>query len=132
MTKLIIGIRSNLRAFDPNPAVPAAHAELRASHRLDAAIFEPRDDILAGTANARETRDRFGSSTLFGAFHAEPTRCDDHLASGRPLPERSRRYVADLAAGHRHENAGIRVDRHREGLTSDTAEALCCSARPTR
>jgi soluble lytic murein transglycosylase-like protein len=71
--------------------MPATYAELRARHRLGADMFDPHDNILAGTANVRETRDRFGSPGFLAAYHAAPTRYDDYLTSGRPLPEKSRR-----------------------------------------
>ena len=47
-----------------------------ARHRLGADMFDPRDNILAGTADICEMRDRFGSGFL-GAYYAEPTRYDD-------------------------------------------------------
>jgi len=71
--------------------LPATYVELRARHQLGADMFYPRDNILAGTANMRETRYRCGSPGFLAAYHAGPTRYDDYLTSGRPLPEKSRR-----------------------------------------
>jgi soluble lytic murein transglycosylase-like protein len=76
--------------------MPATCAELLARHHLGADMFYPRDNILAGTANMCEMRDRFGSPGFLAAYRAGATRCDDYPTSGRPLPEKSRRQVADL------------------------------------
>jgi hypothetical protein len=77
--------------------MPATYAELRARHRRGANIFYPRDNILAGSANMRETRDRFGWRGFLAVYHAWLARYDDYPTSGRPLLEKSRRQVADLA-----------------------------------
>ncbi|MBI1866948.1 MAG: lytic transglycosylase domain-containing protein [Methylocystis sp.] len=76
--------------------MPETYAELRARHHLGADMFDPRDNILAGTAYMREMRDRFGAPGFLAAYHAGPARYDDYLTNGRPLPEETRRYVADL------------------------------------
>lgn len=77
--------------------MPETYAELSARHHLGADIFDPRDNILAGTAYMREMRDRFGSPGFLAAYNAGPARYDEYLTNGRPLPEETRRYVADLA-----------------------------------
>lgn len=45
----------------------------------------------------REMRDRLGSPRFLAAYNAGPAHYDDYPTSGRPLPEKSRRYVADVA-----------------------------------
>jgi hypothetical protein len=77
--------------------MPATYAELRARYALGGDMFDPRDNILAGTAYLREMRDRFGSPGFLAAYHSGPARYDDYLTNGRPLPEETRGYVADLA-----------------------------------
>ncbi|RWJ31972.1 lytic transglycosylase domain-containing protein [Mesorhizobium sp.] len=78
--------------------MPATWAELRARHRLGDDPFDPRDNILAGTAYLREMLDRYNSiGGMLAAYNAGPTRYDEYLATGRPLPAETRAYVAALA-----------------------------------
>lgn len=72
-------------------------ADLRRRYRLGADPFDPRDNIVAGTAYLREMYDRFGSPGFLAAYNAGPGRYSDHLATGRPLPRETRAYVAKLA-----------------------------------
>lgn len=66
--------------------MPATYAELRRRYRLGADPFEPRDNVLAGTAYLRELLDRFGVAGAFAAYNAGPTRYGDYLAGRRSLP----------------------------------------------
>jgi Transglycosylase SLT domain len=78
--------------------MPDTWAELRAHHRLGDDPFEPRDNILAGTAYLREMLDRYGHvGGMLAAYNAGPARYDEYLATGRPLPAETRDYVAKLA-----------------------------------
>jgi membrane-bound lytic murein transglycosylase B len=77
--------------------MPGTWAELRVRYRLGADVFDPRDNILAGTAYLREMYDRFGSPGFLAAYNAGPARYAEHLASGRPLPRETRAYMATLA-----------------------------------
>ncbi|BCH27852.1 lytic transglycosylase domain-containing protein [Mesorhizobium sp. L-8-3] len=78
--------------------MPDTWAELRARHRLGNDPFDPRDNILAGTAYLREMLDRYGSiGGMLAAYNAGPGRYDEYLATGRPLPAETREYVAALA-----------------------------------
>jgi len=77
--------------------MPATWAELRARHGLGTNVFDPRDNILAGTAYLREMYDRFGSPGFLAAYNAGPARYAEHLATGRPLPRETRAYMATLA-----------------------------------
>ena len=110
--------------------MPATYAEVRARHRLGADMFYPRDNILAGTANMRDMRDRFGWLGFLAVYHTGPARYDDYPTSGRPLPEKSRRSGRRSRAAHRHENAGISIDRHHERCKKDAAVALCRARDP--
>jgi hypothetical protein len=60
-------------------------------------VFDPRDNILAGTAYLREMYDRFGSPGFLAAYNAGPARYAEHLATRRPLPRETRAYMATLA-----------------------------------
>jgi soluble lytic murein transglycosylase-like protein len=77
--------------------MPATWAELRASFGLGDDPFDPRDNILAGTAYLRAMYDRFGSPGFLAAYNAGPARYEDHLEHGRPLPRETRSYLAALA-----------------------------------
>lgn len=78
--------------------MPDTWAELRARHRLGRNPYDPRDNILAGTAYLREMYDRYGTiPAMLAAYNAGPGRYDEHLATGRALPAETRAYVALLA-----------------------------------
>lgn len=76
--------------------MPGTWEELRTRLSLGRDPFDPRDNILAGTAYLREMHDRFGSPGFLAAYNAGPARYEAHLA-GRPLPTETRAYVAMLA-----------------------------------
>ena len=77
--------------------MPRTWADLRARYRLGADPYEPRDNILAGTAYLRELYDRYGSPGFLAAYNAGPGRYEEHLATGRALPAETQAYVAALA-----------------------------------
>lgn len=76
--------------------MPATWADLRVRHRLGADPYDPRDNILAGTAYLRELHDRYGSViAMLAAYNAGPGRYEASLA-GRPLPAETRAYLTNL------------------------------------
>jgi soluble lytic murein transglycosylase-like protein len=77
--------------------MPGTWNELRVRHRLGTDPYDPHDNILAGTAYLRELHDRYGTPGFLAAYNAGPGRYERHLATGRPLPEETRSYVAVLA-----------------------------------
>src|SRR6056297_3869720 len=77
--------------------MPGTWAELREAHRLGNDPFDPRDNILAGTAYLRQMYDRFGSPGFLAAYNAGPARYQNHLDTGRALPRETRNYLAILA-----------------------------------
>jgi soluble lytic murein transglycosylase-like protein len=66
--------------------MPGTWVELSVRHGLGLDPFDPRDNILAGSAYLKEMHDRFGSAGFLAAFHAGPARYEEHLATGQPLP----------------------------------------------
>ncbi|WP_372502302.1 lytic transglycosylase domain-containing protein [Tistrella mobilis] len=72
-------------------------AELRDQHDLGADPFDPRMNILAGTAYLKAMQHRFGYPALFAAYNAGPGRYEDHLRTGKQLPAETRDYVARIA-----------------------------------
>jgi len=77
--------------------MPATFAQLSGRYGLGSDPYDPRANILAGTAYLREMYDRFGAAHFLAAYNAGPGRVDDHLRNGRPLPGETRRYVQALA-----------------------------------
>ncbi|MFC3704332.1 lytic transglycosylase domain-containing protein [Devosia honganensis] len=78
--------------------MPATWAELRSRYGLGRDPYDPRDNILAGTAYLREMFDRYGNvAAMLAAYNAGPGRYDEYLATGRTLPAETRAYVAALA-----------------------------------
>jgi soluble lytic murein transglycosylase-like protein len=68
--------------------------ELSVRHGLGLDPFDPRDNILAGTAYLKEMFDRFGSAGFLATYHTDPSRFDQHLATGQPLPPETTAYIA--------------------------------------
>ena len=103
--RAVIQIESNgnPKALSPKGAVglmqltPDTYAELRIRYGLGADPTDPHDNIVAGTAYLRDMRERFGTEGFVAAYNAGPQRYEDHLATGRPLPDETLTYVAKLA-----------------------------------
>jgi soluble lytic murein transglycosylase-like protein len=76
--------------------MPATYSRLRETYGLSVDPFNPRDNILAGAAYLRELYDRYGAPGFLAAYNAGPGRYEDHVATGRPLPEETRLYLARL------------------------------------
>lgn len=95
--------------------MPDTWAELRVRHGLGRNPYDPRDNILAGTAYLREMWDRYGDiAAMLAAYNAGPARYDEHRAKGRALPAETRAYVASLAPalrGERPSKSGSAVAR---------------------
>lgn len=100
----VISIESggDVHARSPKGAIglmqimPATWAELRERYSLGSDPYDPRNNVLAGTAYLRELLDRYGSPGVFAAYNAGPGRYEEHLAGG-PLPDETRAYAAKLA-----------------------------------
>lgn len=78
--------------------MPATWARQRARLMLGSDPFDPRDNIIAGTAYLREMYDRYGAVGFLAAYNAGPGRYEEWRDRGRPLPLETRRYVASIAA----------------------------------
>jgi hypothetical protein len=89
--------RSRKGAIGLMQIMPGTWNELRLRHRLGTDPYDPHDNILAGAAYIRELHDRYGTPGFLAAYNAGPGRYERHLATGRPLPEETRAYVAVLA-----------------------------------
>ncbi|MES5481507.1 lytic transglycosylase domain-containing protein [Bradyrhizobium sp. INPA03-11B] len=89
--------RSPRGAMGLMQVMPATWAELRLRYDLGNDPFDPRDNILAGTAYLRELLSRYGSPGVFAAYNAGPTRYEEFL-TGHSLPDETRAYVIKLAS----------------------------------
>lgn len=77
--------------------MPDTWAGLRVRYGLGRDPYDPRDNIMAGTAYLREMWDRYGNvAAMLAAYNAGPGRYDEYLATGRTLPAETRAYVAAL------------------------------------
>lgn len=76
--------------------MPETWVGLRVRHRLGRDPFDPRANILGGTAYLQEMYDRFGSPGFLAAYNAGPARYQQYLSTGRPLPRETRIYMATL------------------------------------
>jgi len=107
---------SNVREVSPKGAMglmqimPETWTELRGRYGFGADPFDAHDNILAGAAYLRELHDRYGAAGFLAAYNAGPARYEDHVATGRPLPDETRAYVALLGptiAGDQVDSAAI-------------------------
>lgn len=76
--------------------MPGTWAEMRAALGLGSDPFDPRDNILAGTAYLRRMYDRFGYPGMFAAYNAGPGRYAAYLAGRQPLPGETIAYLATV------------------------------------
>jgi len=81
--------------------MPGTWRDMRSLLGLGTDPFDPRDNILAGSAYLRLMYDRFGYPGMFAAYNAGPRRYAAHLATGAALPAETRHYLAKAAAGER-------------------------------
>lgn len=90
------------RAVSPRGAMglmqlmPGTWEELRDEHGLGTDPYDPRTNILAGTAYLKAMYQRFGSPGLFAAYNAGPGRYAEYLRDGKPLPAETRAYVVGI------------------------------------
>ena len=102
--RAIMRVESGGEPFATSPAgamglmqiMPATWHALRDRYGLGTDPYRPSDNIIGGVAYLRELLDRYGSPDFLAAYNAGPERLDDHLATGRPLPDATRRYMALL------------------------------------
>lgn len=90
-------ITSGAGAMGLMQVMPGTYDELRARYsELGDDPFDPRNNIMAGTAYIREMYDIYGAPGFLAAYNAGPGRLDDYLTRNRALPEETRRYVANI------------------------------------
>jgi hypothetical protein len=77
--------------------MPDTFDGLRQRYGLGNDPYEPRDNIMAGTAYIREMYDRYGAPGFLAAYNAGPSRLDSYLVGGDSLPDETVNYVAAIA-----------------------------------
>ncbi|HYH38435.1 MAG TPA: transglycosylase SLT domain-containing protein [Azospirillum sp.] len=77
--------------------MPGTYEEMRRKHGLGSDPFDPRDNIMAGTAYLREMYNLFGAPGFLGAYNCGPRCYGDYLAGNRSLPSETRNYIASIA-----------------------------------
>jgi soluble lytic murein transglycosylase-like protein len=90
-------ITSRIGAMGLMQLMPGTWRDMRAMLHLGDDPYDPRDNILAGTAYLRLMYDRFGYPGLFAAYHAGPARYAAFLSDAHALPVETRSYLAALA-----------------------------------
>jgi soluble lytic murein transglycosylase-like protein len=94
-----VPITSRAGAMGLMQVMPGTYEGLRRQYQLGAKPYDPRDNILAGTAYLRQMYERYGYPSMFAAYNAGPRRFDDFLLRGRPLPGETMAYVAKVVPG---------------------------------
>src|SRR3984893_14204412 len=88
--------KSSAGAIGLMQIMPETYAELGARYGLGANAYDPHDNIIAGTAHMSEMIELFGVPNFLAAYNAGPARLEEHLQRGRPLPEETQRYLAQI------------------------------------
>ena len=86
-------ITSRAGAMGLMQLMPTTWAELRSELQLGSNPYDPRDNILAGTAYLRQLGDRFGYPGMIAAYNAGPGRYAAYLARRQRLPAETVAYL---------------------------------------
>ena len=86
-------ITSRAGAMGLMQLMPGTWAELRSELQLGLNPYDPRNNILAGTAYLRKLGDRFGYPDMIAAYNAGPGRYAAYLARRQRLPAETVAYL---------------------------------------
>ena len=86
-------ITSRAGAMGLMQLMPGTWMELRSELHLGSNPYDPRDNILAGTAYLRQLSDRFGYPGMIAAYNAGPGRYAAYLARRQRLPAETVAYL---------------------------------------
>jgi soluble lytic murein transglycosylase-like protein len=92
-----IGAVSSKGAMGLLQLMPGTWARQRTRFGLGTDPFSPRDNIMAGASYLREMHDSYGAPGFLAACNAGPGRYEQYRDDGRPLPAKTRAYVAKIA-----------------------------------
>lgn len=76
--------------------MPTTWGDMNLAYGLGADPFDPHANILAGTAFLKVLYDRFGYPALFAAYNAGAARYEAFLRTGKPLPDETQIYAANI------------------------------------
>ncbi|MCG7359941.1 lytic transglycosylase domain-containing protein [Roseomonas sp. ACRSG] len=91
-------ITSPVGAMGLMQVMPATYDRLRPRFGLGPDPYEPRDNILAGTAYLRDMYDRFGSPLFLAAYNAGPERVALYQIGAKILPDETENYMASISS----------------------------------
>jgi soluble lytic murein transglycosylase-like protein len=103
-------ITSSAGAMGLMQIMPETYTELRQRFGFGANVYDPHDNIFAGTAYLHELYVRYGYPNLFAAYQAGPSRLDDYLLHGWPLPRVTMAYLAALTGARNARLAATNTD----------------------
>ena len=92
-----VPITSRAGAIGLMQMMPGTYAAMRLRYGLGPDPYDPRDNILAGTAYLRELYERYGYPVLFAAYNAGPAALDLHVTRGGSLPSETLDYLAAIS-----------------------------------
>lgn len=101
--------------------MPFTYDLMREQYSLEDDPYDPRNNVLAGTAYIRQMYDIYGSPGFLAAYNAGPGRLDDFLTRNRPLPAETRHYVANIGpeiafdSPHNRSQADLMAMNHANG-----------------
>jgi len=76
--------------------LPGTYAEMRAQYGLGADVFDPKNNIHAGTAYLKWLRGKYGFPAMFAAYNAGPGSVEAVMGHTKVLPAETRLYMADI------------------------------------
>jgi hypothetical protein len=76
--------------------LPGTFAEMRAQYGLGADVFDPKNNVNAGTAYLKWLRGKYGFPAMFAAYNAGPGQVEAVMAHTRVLPAETRIYMAGI------------------------------------
>jgi hypothetical protein len=77
--------------------MPETYQEMRQQYGLGADPYDPRNNVLAGTAYLSWLYGKYGYPKLFAAYNAGPGTIEAQSAGTRKLPDETRAYVRGIA-----------------------------------
>ena len=90
-------ITSSAGAMGVMQVMPETYRAMRAQYNLGANPYDPRDNVLAGTAYLRWLYEKYGYPKMFAAYNAGPGTLEANLAGFRALPDETRAYIGGIA-----------------------------------
>ncbi|WP_246091371.1 lytic transglycosylase domain-containing protein [Swingsia samuiensis] len=89
-------ITSSAGAMGLMQLMPETYSDMQNTYGLGSDPYDPHDNILAGTGYIKILYRKYGAPAFLVAYNAGPQRLEDYLYSGRPLPEETVNYVANI------------------------------------